>query len=209
MDMRQVLRISGVLLIVGALVLASRSWSDAKPAPPRPQMKVRLLNLTYVMKNYEKVKTFNAELRAAARPFQDENTNYNIRMLLLAAGAQKSKTTPEVRKQLEAEGKELRKVIEDNKGDYQKSVGKKRQELLKILYADIEAATRRYARANDIDLVMHYHDAVTKAELDGAPNITRKLQLDSLMPMYTAPGMDISKEIVADLNARLRAKKDD
>jgi hypothetical protein len=69
---------------------------------------------------------------------------------------------------------------------------------------DVEAATRRYAKANDLELVLHYNDAVTTEEVWSPKSIARKAQAGALMPLYAAEGLDITKEIVAALNRDLR-----
>jgi hypothetical protein len=52
-------------------------------------------------------------------------------------------------------------------------------------------------------MVMHYNDAVVPADLYNSVNIERKLQTGACMPMYLAPGMNITDTISAMLNQRL------
>ncbi|HEY7428872.1 MAG TPA: hypothetical protein VH682_31870, partial [Gemmataceae bacterium] len=50
----------------------------------------------------------------------------------------------------------------------------------------------------------HYNDAVTPEDFMSPQNIARKLNTGALMPLYAAPGMDISQEVVNMLNYNLR-----
>src|SRR5262249_46507016 len=77
---------------------------------------------------------------------------------------------------------------------------------MQVLYGDVQAAARRYAQAHDLDLVLHYNDAVDARDYWSGANLARKMQAGALMPLYAAPGMDISKEVIAALNADLRKK---
>jgi Skp family chaperone for outer membrane proteins len=204
--MRKLLGVSGVLLL-GAVFLVGRSWSDARPPVPKPQSKTALVNLTYVIKNHEKFKTLDEELKAVVKPYQVKDTNFKTEAKTLTREAEASGTTVERREQIQHRLKELEQALTDNRSKAQRAVGKKREHQLKMLYTDIKAATQRYAKAHGLDLVLHYHDALTNAELNSGPNLARKVQSDGLMPLYAAPGVDISKEIVTALNDSLPKKK--
>jgi Skp family chaperone for outer membrane proteins len=188
-----------------AIFVSHRLWAQATPARPATAVptstKVALINLTYVIKHYERFKTFNEELKSAVKPFQDIDTNYKKQLEGLAKEAQDPKTSQEKREQIERQGKELQRKMEDNKLDFQKAVGKKRDEQLKILYMDIHNVVSRYAQAHGYDMVLHFHDALTTQDYWSAPNVSRKMQIDALMPMYYNGNLDISGHIVATLNA--------
>jgi hypothetical protein len=52
-------------------------------------------------------------------------------------------------------------------------------------------------------VVLQYYDADEKthaAEFWSPTNVARKLQASGCMPMYIAPGLDISEEIIEALN---------
>lgn len=211
--MRDSLRVGGVLLILWALPLMARSWHEtgrAAPAPvrpARPTTKVALINLSYVLKNYQKVKTFEKELKTATLPYQAKHTAYMIEGEKLEAKAKNPKTTAVHRQQIENRIEELKKLIEDNKTAANAELEKKRYEQKKTLYKDVEAASRRYAIANDIELVLQYNDFSTEYEWEVERNFYRKMHADALVPLFMAPGIDVSKEIVAALNTALRRKK--
>ncbi len=207
--MRNLLRGGGGLLILGALFLAGRSWSETRPAPARPKARVGIVNLNYVLKNCRKFRMFSEELKAALKPFQDRDARLKKECEALSREARSSETTPERREALARRVRTLQREAEDNRLDAQKTVEAKQQAQLKILYADVQDAASRYARAHDLDLVMQYQDSLSEAERRSPQNIARKLQAGAFLPLYSAPGVDISKEIVAVLNEKLQAKEDD
>ena len=61
-----------------------------------------------------------------------------------------------------------------------------------------------FARSNDIDMVMHFSDAIAPADIYHPLNIQRKLQSQGCMPMYMQDGMDITIRVTEMLNSRLR-----
>jgi Skp family chaperone for outer membrane proteins len=197
-----------MLALSVAIFVSSRLWAQApgaaRPAVAAPTTKVALINLTYVIKNYDRFKTFNEELKVVVKPYQEQDTKYKKDMEILAKEAQDPKTTAERRDQLERQGKDLQRRIEDNKIDFQKVLGKKRDEQLKILYMDIHNVVTRYAEGHGLELVLHFHDALTPQDYWSGPNVTRKMQTDALMPMFYKPGLDISGHIVSTLNASFK-----
>src|SRR5262249_13828114 len=156
-----------------------------------PTTKVALLNLTYVIKKYNKFTAFNEELKGAVKPFQDKDVQYKTEGEKLAKEANDPKTSSEKREQLEKRARELQRLIEDNKQEAQKTLGKKQEEQLRILYMDVRAVVERTAQAYGFDMVLHFNDAVTPDEYWSAPNIARKMQAGALMPMYYASSLDI------------------
>jgi Skp family chaperone for outer membrane proteins len=168
-----------------------------------------MVNLGYVLKNCRKFKTFSDEMKATVRPFQEKDVRLKKECEALLKESQKSNFSPERREAIIKRVRELKRDGEDNKLEAQKTIEQKQNAQLKILYADVEDAASRYARAHDLDLVVQYQDAVTEAERHSPQNIARKMQAGPFLPLYAAPGVDISKEIVAVLNARFKAKESD
>src|SRR5262249_8351286 len=162
--------------------------------------RVAVVNLTYVIKNYEKFAVFQLDLKEAVKPYQKKDERMKKEAEALQKEVASADTTEERKAGIQKKLKVLQRELEDNKTEAQTFLGKKQQMQLKVLYEDVESATRRYARAHDLELVLHYNDGVTRAELLSPQNITRKMQQGGCMPLYAAPGVDISKEIATALN---------
>jgi Skp family chaperone for outer membrane proteins len=99
-----------------------------------------------------------------------------------------------------ADLKKVEKDLADIGDEAKKVLGKKSDEQMVILYKDIQSVAERYAKAHDIELVLHWNEATTEEDLFSPLNVARKMQAGTCMPVYVAPGMDISKEVVAILN---------
>ena len=197
-----------VIVMAGAAVLSLAVFISSKAiaqgpaagAAPTNKSRVALLNLTYVVKNYTKFKTFQDELKAAVDPFQAKDAAWKKEGEALVKESQAPATTQQKREEIEAKLKDLQRKIEDNKVEASKVLNKKQGEQLKILYNDVRVAAWRYASAHGIDMVLHYNDAITDADYNSEPNISRKMQAGALMPIYMANGVDVSVQIVQALN---------
>lgn len=76
--------------------------------------------------------------------------------------------------------------------------------MMKNIYLCVTEAAQKYAKAHDLDLVLHYNDAITEQDYLSAQNIARKMNTAALMPLYFPQNMDISRDLVAILNKNLR-----
>jgi len=187
-------------LIVAAVVIfgASHLWAENKAKKPvAPRTRIGLLNLTFVIKNYDKYKQFQDEVKVLLEPFQTKDADLRQQ---LAELRKRAEAQPSQREELERQAKDIQRKMEDNGLAIKLKLGKKSDEEMQLLYKDVAEAVERYATAHDLELVLHYNDAVTKKEFDSAKNIARKLNTGSLMPIYMVSGIDISTEIVDDLN---------
>jgi Skp family chaperone for outer membrane proteins len=206
---------AGGLLALGVLCYVSRSWGQqtppagqahSTPAAAAPKTRIALLNFTYVIKNYLKYQNFQKEIKEKIEPFHKKDTELRKRLEELRKKAEEVKTAPQPgeREKLEREGKDIQRQLEDNAANVKVELGKKSDDEMKILFTDVFDAARRYAAAHEFELVLHYNDAVTPEDFMSPQNIARKLNTGALMPLYAAPGMDISREVVDMLNYNLR-----
>jgi Skp family chaperone for outer membrane proteins len=204
--MKDWLRTAGVCLALGTLVLAGTSWSGTKP--PAPRTRIAVFNLNYVMRYYDRFTKFQEELKRRAAPFLEKNAKLTGELDGVNKQLQDPATPAETREELERQARRLKRQIEENKEEADKDVHKVQGEQLKVLYADVQAAAVRHAEAHDLDMVLHYNDAVTKEEYLGHANVVRKMGQAGLMPLWWARGQDITLQIVEALNDDLRRRKD-
>jgi Skp family chaperone for outer membrane proteins len=207
--MKNFFRAGGVLLIVAALALAGRSWSQTKPEPQPPRSRVALVNLSHLVKKYDKATAFQNELKAALVPFQKKDTELKAQVeklqkllkdeeLLKDEGDTPAKQRDQIEKRITA----LEREIEDNQKRAKKWLEEKGDAQLIVLYRDIREAATRYAKAHDIELVLHFNDATTDADFWDPRNVSRKMQAGACMPLYVVPGMDISNEVLEILHEK-------
>jgi Skp family chaperone for outer membrane proteins len=199
----------GILHVVAALLLlnvaALTLWSRAAPPPPaaRPT-RVAVFNLTRVVKNYEKFKTYQIELAGKVDPFQKRDTEKKKRAEKLAEEAKDVNLTPDQRAKLEKSLTKLQREIEDNKAEAQAVLVKAQERQLVSLYTEVEAVARRLAKQRGYDLVMHFNDAEDEAERRSPANVARKMQAGALMPIHAGPGVDLSEAILEELHKDMK-----
>jgi len=192
------------LLALGVVIYIGKLWGQTAPpqavAPAEPRTRIALLNLNYVIKKYQKFEAFQAEIKRLVAPFQAQDQQWKQEGERLAKQAQTPNLPGDQRDAIERQLKDLQRKAQDNKDEFNRVVGRKQEEQLKILYMDVQDTAQRYAMAHNFELVLHYNDATTKEDFWSGANIARKIQAGACMPLYAAPGMDISEAVVTTLN---------
>jgi Skp family chaperone for outer membrane proteins len=195
---------SSLILAAVILIGAGRLWAENKDKKTTPPTRIALLNLTYVVKNYDKYKHFQDEIKHVMAGYQKQDEKLRAQLEKLRVQAEKNKDNspivPAKAEDLEEKAKKLQRELEDNQAKAKKVMGKRSDEEMKLLYHDVEQAAKRYAASHDIDLVLHYNDAVAPEDYMSTQNIARKLNTGALMPLYWTKNTDISKELVEILN---------
>jgi len=211
---RTLIVMAGVAALCTAIYVSNKLWaqtpggagsssggSTAAGSAAQPKTKVALLNLRYVVENYNKYKLYQEDFKKVVEPFSARDTGLKTDGENLAKEAQKPTTTTERREQIEKQMKELQRKIEDNKNEAQKVIVKKQEEQLRTLYMDVRGVVERYAQAHGFEMVLHYNDTFDDKDYWSGPNIARKMQAGACMPMYIARGLDISQNVLSTLNA--------
>jgi Skp family chaperone for outer membrane proteins len=175
----------------------------AAPAAPL-KTHVAIINLQQVIKQYRKWNDFEQSYKNLYNQYNAEFERNKTAGVALKS--QLEKTTDEAAKEkIQQELKKLERTVQDLGENAKKQLGKMRDDQAVQIYREVEEAVQYYARANDIEMVMHYNDAVVPADLYHSVNIERKLQTGACMPMYYDPRMNITDTIAAMLNQRLGA----
>jgi Skp family chaperone for outer membrane proteins len=174
-------------------------------APVKPlTTRVAIINLQQVIKQYRKWTDFEQNYKNA---YQYYNAEFEKRKTQgVSLKSQLDKTADDATKdKIQQQLKDLERQVQDLGETAKKQLGKMRDEQAVQIYREVEEAVQHYARANDIEMVLHYNDAIVPADMYNAVNIERKLQTGACMPMYSAPGMNITDTIAMMLNQRLGA----
>jgi Skp family chaperone for outer membrane proteins len=198
----------GGLCYVGHLYAQQQPQASAQQPYGKaaaPPMRIALLNLTYVIKKYGKYVNFQNEIKGTVEPFQkkDAELRHQLEELQKQASDPARAAQPGQREELERKAKDIQRRMEDNSAEAKLLLGKRSDDEMRILFMDVYEAAQRYAASHDLDLVLHYNDAVTKEDFLSAQNIARKLNTGALMPLYFAPSMDISMQVADLLNSNM------
>jgi Skp family chaperone for outer membrane proteins len=201
---RTVAIVAGVVTLGVALYVSGRLTADPgapAEAAPAPTMRVRMVNLQHVIKNFKRTETLRAEHAQLFKQYDDEIN----RIKGLIEARTKQMQQPEYldkRDAFEKEIKRLDREMKEKTDDARQALDKKQGELIVLVYKELDEAVRTYARQANIELVLHFNDAVLESDRNSAANIARKMSAGACMPMYMNPALDISQEIVNVLNAK-------
>jgi outer membrane protein len=205
--MRKLFCVAVVILVLGVITSAGSSRTETKPKPAVPRTNFALVNLAYVLKNYDKATAIRDDVKDEVETVQKREKDLRAELKDLTKQLSEEKDADK-REEIEKAGRKLSHQLEELKADAQSAIMKKQDKSFTALYAEIREAVQRYAIANDIALVMHYNDAMPDSpEFNSPANVLRKVQAGATMPLYMAPGMDISKEVLEILNENYRREK--
>jgi Skp family chaperone for outer membrane proteins len=165
-----------------------------------------LINTAYVLKNWSKANEFTRELQEWYKPLQEKDRALHEQLLEVQKELLDSSIAQEKRDQLQKRVQQLNETIQKNAKEAQESLQEKTNKQVVAMNLDLETASRRYAEAHDLEVVMCYADAYTPEERSNPARIQLKLKTNSCWPIYTAAGVDISKEIVAELDRDAKTK---
>ena len=172
-------------------------------APPL-RTRIAVINLQQVIKQYKKWNDFEDSYKKAYAYYAADYERKKAQGLELKNQLDKA-TDDATKDKITSQLKDLERQVQDLGDTAKKQFTKMRDEQSVQIYHEVEQAVEAYARANDIEMVLHFNDAVAPADLYHPSNIQRKLQTGACMPMYVAPGMNITETIALMLNRRLGA----
>jgi Skp family chaperone for outer membrane proteins len=201
---------AGVAALCGGIYAVGRLTAQqpqpGAPAQPaaRPSTRIGLINLTYVIKNYNKFKAFQDEMKGQLKGYEEKDKDFAKQAELWAKKLSDPTATPADKENAEKYITELQRKREDNSKDAKAALSKKSDEQMVILYKEVQDAAQRTAVGHSCEMVLHYNDATEQADYWSPGNVLRKMQAGSCFPLYAMPGMDISVEVAQTLNASYR-----
>ncbi len=202
--MKRTFAIVAGVLTVGAGLYFGTHLSAQGPAggsaAPAPTMRMRLVNLQYVIKNYKRTEALRAEHAALFKKYDDEIQQYKKLAEQRQAQMNDPKYSTAEKEAIEKEIKRLQREMQDKGEEARTALAKKEGDLITLIYNEVEDSVKKYAAMNSIELVMHYNDAVAESDRRSANNVARKMSAGACMPMHVAAGLDISDDIVQALN---------
>jgi Skp family chaperone for outer membrane proteins len=174
-------------------------------APAAPlRTRIAVVNLQQVIKQYRKWNDFEQSYNNLYKQYDARFQSEKAKGMELKT--QLDKATDETTKErVQQQIKDLERQVQDLGEAAKKQLGKMRDDQAQQIYQEVEQAVQAYARANDIEMVLHFNDAVAPADYYHPLNVQRKLQTAACLPMYLAPGMNITDTIATMLNQRLGA----
>ena len=191
----------------GVVSVGSHVWAQqgAQPqARPPLQSKIAVVNIGQVIKNYQKFKMYNENLKKELEPIQKELEAKKAQVTQLQTQLQKPETTPQQREQWEHQVKQLQREIQDRSDESQQKFVKKRMDEMVTLYRDVQNAVTQYARYNAFELVLQYNDGIDPTEKYSPASLQQKLGNQACIPIYNDERMEITGVITEMLNRQFQ-----
>jgi Skp family chaperone for outer membrane proteins len=201
----KVVLVAGIAALGVAAYVGSRLGAQTPAAVQAPaQTRIAFVNTVFLIKNYHKFKTFDAELQELAKPYEKRDKELRDNMKLWQDTVKKPDCPQAQRDQGEQEIKKRQREIEDNREAAKKVLAKRNDEQIVQLYREIEDTVKRYAGQNGYHVVLQFDERTNPAEIYSPVNIQRKLQGSAgtgcCVPVHMAPGLDITQPVLAILN---------
>ena len=181
--------------------LWAQGTGATQPAAQPPRTKIALINLNQVVKSYKKYLTFQDEFKKAVEQWDAQLKEVKTRMDAEAATAQAqaANMTAEQKDAATNRVKGYQRQIQDISDQAKSVLGKKEADQISILYKEIRLGVDALAKARDLELVMLYND-VPPADMDTPAAIGRRLTTTGCLPMFMAPGMDVTNDVILMMN---------
>jgi cell division septum initiation protein DivIVA len=160
--------------------------------------------MVQVLKNYKKFQNMENQLKSRAQQLDETIKPLKMQADKLKEEYSRAATlTPERKEEIEREMRKLQLEAQEKEEGARKELMKMNGEAAVTIYREVEDAANSYARANNLELVLFYNDAVTDTDYYHPANVRQKMmQPAALMPMVVAPGMDVSNAVVNFLNSK-------
>ncbi len=205
--MKRTVTYAAAVLMLGVAVYAgSRLWAQNTSGAARsaaPTTRIALINLPYVIKNYEKYKNFIKQMQEEEKGYAEqikskkESQERKDKELKSTVDAAKKDT-------LETDIKNLQREVEDLAAKARREMNKKGTDMMVLVYKEIRDAAWRHAQSNNFDVVLHFADGTTPDEMNSPQSIVPKMQAGGCVPLYWNPALDISGHVLYALNASYR-----
>jgi len=193
-----------------AVYLGAQLWAQTTPQPAaqtaaaKPlQTRIGLVNMVKVLKEYKKFQAIEEPIKKRSLELEGQLNGYRAQINALKDEYMKAGTTQQRKEEIEKQTRTIQMQAQMAEEDAKKELTKKQGDAAVQIYQEVKAVVERFAMAYGYEAVFFYNDAITPEDLMHPANVQRKLlQPACLMPMYFAPGMDISANIVYTLNSQ-------
>jgi Skp family chaperone for outer membrane proteins len=207
---------AGAAALGAGIYFASHLWAQqgqtynqyttqAAAATSAPQTKIALVNFQVVVKNYTRWQNFQKDLKGKGEGYQKQLEGLQSQL----TGLQNKPSQPGVqltadeRDALADQIKRVQRDMQDLREKATQELGKQVDAEMLLIYKEVKEAVSRYAVSNNIELVLQYQDGVGGDEY--LPQFLRqKMTNNACEPMYITPAMDITQNIVQNMNSRLQ-----
>jgi Skp family chaperone for outer membrane proteins len=165
--------------------------------------RVGVVNIWTVVKNYKRTADLRAELQGIVKTYDDQlaptKRDLEGRKAQLADD---TKYTEDQKLALKKEVKRLERDISEKGEEMRDVLIKKESEQATGVFREIEDAIHQVAKSRGMDLVLVYGDTPDEKDRNVAANLARKINTSACIPLYVAPGTELTDEVLKRLNEK-------
>jgi Skp family chaperone for outer membrane proteins len=164
----------------------------------KPTLKVGVVNITRVIKDFKKANTWGDRILNQAKKYETE-----LKAEQEALNGREAKLATLQEHQKEAELKALRQakmLLQDKDTEYQKDIRKKRDEMAVEINCDIGYIIDNISRQKGLELVLTCPDVADLKEMHSLSDAMRRMTAPAVWVAWKHPGLDITKDVVDYLN---------
>ena len=168
-------------------------------APSKPTMKVGIINLNMVLKEFKKANVMGESLIKQA---QEKETQVKAREEdLQKKGIEAQKMTdPTQRDTRLRELQQLQLSLQNEVVDSKKAFAKMQSDMAQDVYSNLMQVIDSIARTQGLELVLTYPDITDPKERGKSADAFRILANQSAMVAWKHPGLDVTDSVIATLN---------
>jgi Skp family chaperone for outer membrane proteins len=202
---------AGVAALAAGIYGAGRLWAQQQyttqaqysSGAAAPQTKIALINFATVVKNYTRWKNFQQDIKAKQEGYQKQFEGYQQQLTTYQNQASQPTITADQRDAIAEQVKKVQRDMQDLRDKATQDIGKQGEAEMTLIYKEVKEAVGRYAVSNNIELVLQYQDGISGDEYLPA-FMQRKLTNNACFPLYITPAMDITQNIIQNMNSRLQ-----
>ncbi|MFO0966020.1 MAG: OmpH family outer membrane protein [Gemmataceae bacterium] len=187
-----------------AVVISPSAGQEA--APPT---RIAAVNMGELLRNYAKAKAMKEAIEAEITPYKVLAEKLKTEMAKFQATVVDPLADMEAKNAASKNVLAHRRKMEDLDTEVRRALGAKQEQFIIDLYTDIQAAVRRHADANKIDLVVA-HSEPAKDDIFKFANVTRKITATDqggTLLLFVRDRIDITDPVLKSLNDSYAAKK--
>ena len=196
--------LGGALYLGGRLAAQQQYPAGTVQTMPPAVSKIAVVNLGQVIKNYSKFKNFMTDFQAKDLAARKQLEAVQAEAVKLKAEQSKPETSATRQQEIEKRMRDIQRQVQDFSEETGNRLSKERYDMLVAVYKEVDEAVKVYAQAKNLEMVLHYNDAVGQ-DLYLPEVFQRRLANNACVPMYTHPGLDITNQITEMLNRRVQA----
>jgi Skp family chaperone for outer membrane proteins len=184
---------------LGTFVAAQNPGTGgAAPAANKPTLKIGVVNITRVIKEFKKANTWGDSILKQAQEYEKQ---LKAEQEQLKAREAKMQTMPESQRDSERKlFSAAQAAYRDKDYEYQKDIRKKRDEMAVEINGDIAYIIDNIARQKGLELVLTCPDVADAKEAHSLTDAMRRMTAPAVWVAWKHPSLDITSDVIQYLN---------